>query len=216
MESENVTRAIVLDARYKHKDDRYPVKLRLTNRRKSQYFTVSVGGEKISLTKPEYAATQTARPRGDARRLADAFAASLLKAKEILEDLPAFSFAAFRRRWDSPLSERTNVFTWFSEKIKDCQKNRQIGTRETYEDARDAFMAFTGKKYLDLRDIDPHFLQRYERWNAEHGNAASTAAIYLRCLRHVYRRAMKDGAIPAALIAAAVWFREWLSGLLNF
>jgi integrase/recombinase XerD len=87
----------------------------------------------------------------------------------------------------------------FDHLIKEYEANGQIGTRDSYRDARNSLMAYGGHG-LTLDKIDRRWLEGYEKWaqvprkfaknKTAKACSLTTIAIYLRCLRHVFNEAI--------------------------
>jgi integrase/recombinase XerD len=112
-----------------------------------------------------------------------------------------------------PFPISLDVGILFDYLIKEYDANGQIGTRDNYRDAKASFLKYGGSG-LRLDKIDRRWLEGYEKWagqpkprtsdgylrsgkfvkfNTESllpGCSLTTIAMYLRCLRHVFREAI--------------------------
>ncbi len=119
------------------------------------------------------------------------------KAEAILEKLPNASRESFQRLFKSEAdlanSRKTDMTFLFNEYIVALRSEDRIKSAENMEHALRSFKRY--KPALFLEDIDSQFLKGYRAWMEKSGNSATTAQIYLRNLRTIFNKAIKDGYI---------------------
>ena len=119
------------------------------------------------------------------------------KAEKILERLPNPSRETFNRLFKSETdlfaSNKTDVSFLFGEYIRTCEQEERIKTALNIKAALNSFLKYKPKLFLE--DIDEAFLKGYRRWMENQGNSATTAQIYMRNLRSIFNKAIKDGYI---------------------
>jgi integrase len=187
----SITTGIYLDTRRSLKDDTYPVKLRVTYKRETQFFKT-----KFSLTEQDFKTITTqAKPRGELKDLKKSLSKIETDADAVIEKLRTFSFDLFKKNYFSDNIDESDLFAQFNHKIKILRVEERIGSANTYLCALNSIKDFYSKATLDLHNVTPQFLQEYENWMSSHGNSLTTVGIYLRCVRHLFNRAIEEGIV---------------------
>ena len=184
------TTSFYLDTRRAKKDDTYPVKLRITFERKTVYYPT-----KHSLTKENYEKVFSKKPRKPYKDILLELTALENKAIKIIEDIGDFSFELFDRRFSDKSSNLGSVFRAFTEHIDILKEKGNIRNSDIYKSARKSFTDFKDLNSIRFEQITPSFLEDYEKWMRERPRSITTTAMYLRCLRKIFRKAIKDGIV---------------------
>lgn len=106
-----VTTSIYLNKRKVKKDGTYPVKLRLTFRRKSRLYKTN-----YSLSIKEFDKVISKKPRGIFKEYRISFTTIEQNAINILKKFPVFSFKSFEKRYLRNNFDAKNIFCYFEEK----------------------------------------------------------------------------------------------------
>ncbi len=189
-EKEDWSVGIYRDPRTKDKKGRNPIKLRVTYKRHSRLYKT-----KFHLTKDDFEKVMGAKPREkykDTRREIDACERN---AVEILKGLRSFSFEVFRRRLFTDSGDQGNIFSAFKEYIAELDEQDRIGNSSVYTAAMNSLKEFHPGEDLQFYEITPSFLKRYEKWmveRVEKQHSVTTVAIYARCIRRLYNRAIRN------------------------
>lgn len=185
-----VTGLILLDERKKKKNNLYPVKYRLTYKRKLYY-----SGSGIDLSTEDWKILESTKKRDliEKRNLViDGFDRIVDAIKDIFKKENAFSFEAL----DKYLNKGTtsDLFKIFENTISSLQNSGRIGSAIAYKCALTSIKSFWNKDELQLQDVNTTFLQNYESWMLVEENKKSytTIGIYIRQLRAIYNVARKD------------------------
>lgn len=80
-----------------------------------------------------------------------------------------------------------------SERLK--QLNR-LRTAETYATALNSLLRFRNGSKVSFREVDSAFLEEYEAYMKSKGITPNTTSFYMRILRAVYNRAVRQGLTP--------------------
>ena len=185
----DITTAIYLDTRREDKDEIYPVKLRITFKRKSRLYKT-----KYHLSKDDFNRAMGERPRKDYKDLNRDLIGVEKHALEIIESLRTFSFDAFKRRLVSNTGDQANLFSAFKEYIAELDEDDRVGNSVVYTAAQHSFERFRPGGSLNFSEITPKFLKQYEKWMIEtESNGTTTVGIYLRCVRRLFNRAIRSG-----------------------
>lgn len=186
------TTAAVLDTRYqKVSSDTFPVRLRITNNKIQKYFPT-----KFSMTEKEWKTMKGSRP-GDLKETLLEITAIESKAAGIIDKMKTFSFDQFKKKFDLTSNGVGLVSTAFDNYIKSLSENDQVGTANSYGNAKNSIEKF--RPALTFDDITPESLQQYERWMLKKDNSLTTIGWYLRCLRNLFNEAREAGEIPQAV-----------------
>lgn len=87
------------------------------------------------------------------------------------------------------------LFPYMEESVRKLRTLGKIRTAETYQTALSRFRRFRHGIDVRLADIDDELMSAYERELKESGLCANTTSFYMRILRAVYNRALKEGLI---------------------
>ncbi len=189
---------IFLDTRRIKKDDTYPVKLRITFQRKTNFYNTTV-----SLTEKDFELATSENPKGDLKDTKFDLIEIEQKAIKIIKNLTQFSFSAFDKYFFGPSYDKTDLFAKYEEYITLLEKNDQIGTASAYRCSKKSFYKFL-QKYHGLQtesfpfsEVNHLLLQEYENYMLkELKSSYSTIGIYLRPMRTLFNMSREDGDIP--------------------
>lgn len=87
------------------------------------------------------------------------------------------------------------LFPYMEESVRKLRTLGKIRTAETYQTALSRFRRFRHGKDVRLADLDDELMSAYERELKESGLCANRTSFYMRILRAVYNRALKEGLI---------------------
>jgi integrase/recombinase XerD len=120
------------------------------------------------------------------------------KAETILERLHYPTKESFTRLFkaetDLFVSGKTDIIFLFNETIEQLKREERLGTADNYRMAKTSLLKF--KKQIFFEEIDNRFLKDYLEWSIAQGRSRTTALIYLRVLRAIFNKAIKEGFIP--------------------
>ena len=178
--------AIILETRTPRKDKTYPVKLRLTIDRKSNYY-----GLDHYLKEVEFKDLFTPKKQG---KLQSELIQTKKKADNLLETMDPPSFEKFRRLFTQK-GDGGNVKKYYLTYIDECKKANRLGTASSYECSMNSLNEVKGIETLGFRGITPEWLNDYEGKMTSAKKSLSTIGIYIRPLRFLYNRAIRDGIV---------------------
>jgi integrase/recombinase XerD len=185
----DVTTAIILDKRRIRKDKKYRVKLRITHERIQKYYPT-----KFTLTEMEFELINTPQPRGNFKVTKLILSDIEKQAKQVVNDLPQFSFEAFERHYKNPKGSK-NLNSFYDTYIKDLKKEGRAGTVHNYQTSIKSLTEFNKGRDLTFGEITPAFLFNYEKWMLNKGNSITSVGIYTRPLRAIFNKAIRDRII---------------------
>lgn len=182
--------SIILETRSLTKDNTYPVKLRLTIDRQARYY-----GLNYYLTEQEFEKVYSPRPRDEYKKLRKKFDDLEERAEKILDKMNSPSFDTFRPLFTQKEGEG-NVEKYYLTYIAELKKQHRYGTADSYQCSLKSLQEHKGLN--KFKSITPEWLRDYQTKMQDAGKSISTVGVYLRPLRKLYRRAIRDGVISEA------------------
>lgn len=186
---------IILDTRRVKKNGLYPLKVRITYKRKTRYYSLNyditqgnydrlIAGKRLS---PELQSIHS--------KIYKEFGII----REILDNMKEFSFEAFNNIYLRNEVRSDNVEECFLKCISAKRALKRVGTAESYGQALSSLIQFhkgtNGLTKLTFSIITPHWLHKYETKMISEGKSLATVGVYLRSLRSVFNTAIEDGII---------------------
>ncbi|MCK9613289.1 MAG: site-specific integrase [Bacteroidales bacterium] len=194
-----VTTAIILETRKPRKDNLYPVKLRVTYKRDRRYYTLKDEvGKTFALSESDFAKIMGERPRDPFKKIALYFSSEEQHARDVIKKIvPAFSFPAFEKKYFTDLEDDEDLFSGLDTAAKALREEGRISTAVAYECTKNSLEDFHVKKILPYSYVDIQFLNKYEKWMLANDKSSTTIGIYLRNVRALFNKAVKNGKISA-------------------
>jgi integrase len=188
---------VVLRTQRKLIDNRYPIKLRITYNRKSQYYSLPLNiHDSLSASRDEWNSIQSGSTRRNLKEHKRKIVAYEERAEEILKSWHStgkpFTFDNFKLEFFNKRESRT-LADLFDGVIQSLTTENRIGTANAYENAKTSVLGFAGNKSIQLYDVDERFLIRYESWMRSRDRSVSTIGMYLRALKRIINTAIKEG-----------------------
>ncbi len=172
------------------KDSRHPIVLRITYLRRRKYYTI---GEKA--TADEWDKINSTNSKGESRKIGKKIEEVENQAEEVILDLERkdanFTFDAFEQLFFSDRSN-TTVFKFIDQLIESFYQRGQIGNANVYKGTKSELYRYRKKRDLSFDDITYSFLNRWET-SLSSTNGTNSISIYMRTLRAVYNKAIKEG-----------------------
>jgi site-specific recombinase XerD len=191
LKEKGVSIVAFLDTIRPRKDKTFTVRLRIIHNRFPKYYTT-----KINLSKSDWIKLAEGKRLGENLKDKKTIIYRLIrKAYTIVYELPEFTFDLFDKKFLRKAGDATNIYHAFDEYIKECKSEDRLGTASSYEYARNALQEFSGKEKLRYEAITPKFLKDFEKWWVKQDKSLTSVGIYLRCVRHLYNKAIKSGDV---------------------
>lgn len=187
---EDVSAAIFLDVRKSKDNGDYPVKIRVTHKRKQHYYRCM----DISIDEWETLISGK-KPRGVLLETKKLIYISFQTIIEIIKDLaPGKHFTI--PELDMRLSKGTedSILDAFKNKMEGLEKDGKVGTAAWYKCALKSIEKYT-KKDLKFADITPEWLKGYQKHMEEEENKYTTISINMRALRAIINEGKARGII---------------------
>ncbi len=167
------------------KNDKYPVKIRITFNRARRYY-----GTGIDLSAEEWSQVFSSKP-GNLSSIRDELVEMQTKARNTITGMPVFNWAVFVDKFYGKGTDNTlaGLLKQYEDELK---MKGNIGNMKVTHTSRLSLEEFGEVK---LNDISPELLNRYEKWMLGNGKKLTTVGVYLRSWRTVINIAIEKGLI---------------------
>lgn len=152
--------------------------------------------EKSRVSVPENATLRRKEELSILQEQLDNMDVFLYKEKERLEERSmlgieamAASCAEYFRAW--------SLSAYMQKVVEEIMGNGKVETARHYQSTLNAFMRFREKKELPLKNLNEVVLKSFETYLFNRGLSGNTVSFYLRNLRAVWNRAVKDGLVKS-------------------
>ena len=113
-----------------------------------------------------------------------------------------------RQKQKKELVSNEYLFPFMQETIVQLQKLGKTRTAETYQSALASFMRFREGKDVLISHIKDNLIVAYENSMKASGLSSNTTSFYMRILRAVYNRAVKQGITKQKYPSFNMYIRE--------
>jgi integrase/recombinase XerD len=187
-----ITIRIVLDDRKKKLDGVYSVKLRVTFERQQKYYLTG-----FKMCHDEFKQTMRDVPPKRFQNTKAELDEMVLKARNVLKGLSAFSFLGFEKKFLNNAKPEESLFDLYQVVIDAKYKRGTIGTAINYRCSMRSLKKYCGK--LTYIDLTPELLRDYENHLLSEGKKVTTIGIYMRPLRAIINEAIALGYLAREL-----------------
>ena len=98
-----------------------------------------------------------------------------------------------------------SMFRYMEQIISGLRINGRVRTSETYKAAFNSFWKFRDGRDMKFDCLTEGIMEEYEGWLRQGGKCLNTISFYMRILRAVYKRAVKDGLTEDRTIFSKVY-----------
>lgn len=185
-----VTVSAMLDSRRIHKDNKYPIKIRVTFKRERKYYPT---GKSLSMDEWSILSTSKKAIMLEIRAAVENTYNIIRGTVDKLINDDDFTFQALNNRLGYGLYE--SIEPAFHKKIEMLQHTEKYGNAQIYKNALSSLLEFAGKD-IKFKDITPEWLSQYEAHCLKVKNySISTVNFYLGRLKTIMNIARKNGVI---------------------
>jgi len=186
-----ITIVSMLDTRHATKDEKFPVKIRVTFNRGRKYYST---GKYLSLKDWEKLPLTKIRSFSEVKSDIQNSFEKVKGIVQTLEETNNFSFELLNRDLGKSLNDTIN--TAFKAKISNLESEGRSGTQLYYNAALVSIEKFAGANIL-FSDVTIDWLNRYEKYMLKEGRGYTTIGMYLRAIRTILNEAIRSGIIKA-------------------
>ncbi|MBE7169508.1 MAG: site-specific integrase [Williamsia sp.] len=202
MQNTNIT--VSLDTRRQKKDGSYPVIMRLGHNARTTAITVGFSVLQKDWDDDKKAVRKSYSGTASVSRLNNLLQKKKAEAMDVILKLHesgvlnTLSVSALRDRIDR--KDFTNSFFSYAEKqIEDLIKASRIGTARCYKGVVAILKTHTRGHDLKFQDISYAFLMTLETSHHSKGNGANGLSVYMRTIRAIFNKAIKEGLVDKEL-----------------
>ncbi|MBT7464000.1 MAG: hypothetical protein HN686_08445, partial [Bacteroidetes bacterium] len=177
----------------KYKDGRHPIILQVIHNKKRKYITT---GYKAKKSEWNFEKDIVGNKHPNSTRLKNRLKSKIVAAeKELLKlEDKGKPYTIDQLMAQISTKDSSGDFIAFTEeKISELKKVGSVGNARVYQTFLGSFKAFTGKTELDIIDIDYSLLVKYEGYLKENDASVNTISNYMRTMRAIYNKAIKEG-----------------------
>ena len=186
---DGVTVAAVIDTSHPKKNGLFPVRIRVTYRRRLCYYTT---GKDLTAEEWEMLPTTKVRALVDIRKDIESSYQIVRAAVEELAGAGGFSLDALNNRLEGAASDTVNMM--FRGKIEELKKAGRVGSMLVYDNVLKGLERFAGMR-IRFEAVTVSWLGKYADFLRKEGKTQTTIAIHLRHLRAILNEAKRLGAI---------------------
>ena len=95
-------------------------------------------------------------------------------------------------------SRRSTVLAYVETQAARLEANGKLGTARNYRRTLGSFSDFLGGRDIPFSLVDERLVGQYDDWLRRRGVVRNTVSFYMRILRAVYNRAVKEDVVPQA------------------
>jgi integrase/recombinase XerD len=177
----------------KYIEDRYCIRLRITYKSVPHYYTI----KGVMASKEEWAKMNSRCP-SSLREKKDVVLGELLKANDILVEMPRFDAKKFKAKLRGELGDVNDVWGAIEAYIRNAEKKGCYSSAQSYTSARTNFQEYWGTGPLTFEQIDLEWLNGFKSWATGKGEKKpkrikreSTVGVYTRNLKRLYNEAAR-------------------------
>ena len=93
-------------------------------------------------------------------------------------------------------SRRSTVLAYVETQAARLEANGKLGTARNYRRTLGSFSDFLGGRDIPFSLVDERLVEQYDDWLRRRGVVRNTVSFYMRILRAVYNRAVKEDVVP--------------------
>jgi integrase len=194
----NTNIVITLDTRRQKKDKTYPLIMRLGHNERTTSIQLGITllekdwDEKNRIVRKSYDGVSTVSRLNNLIQKKKTDAMDIIFRLNESKQLPLLSITSLRERIEQ--QGKSQSFIKYGEAlVTELKKANRIGTASSYQGVINVLRKFTGGTTLSFTDINYSFLSRFETDHKSRGNGINGLAVYMRSIRAIYNRAIKEG-----------------------
>lgn len=113
-------------------------------------------------------------------------------------ELDKFSVSALRDKIVGA-GKSLSFIHFAKQQIEELIQTKRIGTAKSYKGVVSVLETFWGGKDLQFKDVNYSFLNRFEINHKKNGNQLNGLAVYMRTIRAIFNKAIKEGVADQTL-----------------
>lgn len=196
----NTNIVITLDTRRKKKDGTYPLIMRLGHNERTIPVPIGIDllekdwDDKNRMVRKTYVGVNTVSRLNNLIQKKKADAMDIILKLNEAKQLHSLSVTELKDRITQQ-GKRASFFAYSQKLVEDLYLAHRDGTARSYKGVISIIKTFTAGKELYFPDITYTFLSRLETDHKSRGNGTNGLAVYMRTIRAIYNKAIKDGVV---------------------
>ncbi|WP_435135979.1 site-specific integrase [Formosa sp. A9] len=196
----NTSIKLTLDTRRKKKDGTYPIILRLSHLRKTTSIRV---GESVPLNywdenseriKKSYSDSTTVKRLNNKLLKEKVLANNIIDKLNEKEELNYLSVTQLKNKITKKVTVKS-FFEYSNTIIDELNKVERYGNANSYYAVTKILKKFNNNHDLKFNEVNYGFLKKFEKYHYSRGNSTNGLAVYMKTIRAIYNKAIKDGII---------------------
>jgi integrase/recombinase XerD len=183
--------ALTQDTYQASKDDRFVIRLRITDNRNVKYIVLDE-----RLTESEFAKIQAGKPTKDIKDQAIRLEFHLTRAKSIAQKIEPFDIKEFKNKFsgtENAVMKCAKIEPLFTSIITGKRTLKAFSTADSYESTLHKLIAYKGN--VAITDITKEFLLGFENFIDPTAKGTATVGIYMRNIRASLNIAIDKGIL---------------------
>jgi site-specific recombinase XerD len=192
---------LLLDNRRPKADGTFPLIIRIIHNRTIAQITLGTyleekdWNEEKKMIKTTFKGTESVTRLNNQIRTKTNDVADFIAKLDEKKILHSFTTAnQIKERFEKKL-EKVFVFAYMQQLIDEMEKANRIGNARTYKSVKGILETYCNDKDMTFNEMDYAFLMRFETDHYASGNKVNSLSVYMRTLRAVFNRAIKDELI---------------------
>ncbi len=178
------------------KDGTYPVMLRFTQGKKSNYMSLEVSCLPDQWDDAQLLKSNFPNSIYQNNRISDILTEARRHILKFTESGEPYTAEDIIRKLKGETTEVSfNEFT--NKEIRKMKEAKQLGNAAIYESTLKQLKKYRGEQDLKFGEINYKFLTELEAFFRSRDNKTNTISLYIRTIRAIFNRAIKQGLIPA-------------------
>lgn len=196
----NTNIVISLDERRKKKDGSYPLVMRLGHNKRTTAIPLDISlqtkdwDDELRVVRKSYVGTNSITYLNNTIQKSKSEAMDIIFKLNETGRLQSMSIVEVRNQIVRK-NAATSFFEYTNQQIEDLISANRIGTARSYKGVVAILKTYTKNRELFFRDITYTFLTKLENSHLSKGNSYNGLSVYLRAIRAIFNKAIKDGAI---------------------
>lgn len=195
---------ITLDTRNEKKDGTFPLLMRIIHYGKSLPIPLGISMKEKDwdsnkrIIKSSYKGSESITRLNNLLQKKKTEALDIITKLEDQKVLNTMSVHEIRSRIQKK-SDRNSFFDYMEKRIEEMKNMQRIGNARSYKIALGVLQNFNKDKDLTFQELNYSFLNKFEKWHLSKGNTLNGFAAYMRTIKAIYNKAIKDGMVEKEL-----------------
>jgi len=193
----NTSITISLDTRRSKKDGTFPLVMRLTHKDNTTAIPLGISilekhwDAESKTVRKSYVGTSSVSRLNNLIQKKRADAMDIILKLHEAGKLQALSVADLRAKLDQKQAGQS-FSAYGNNQVAELIKANRIGTARSYKEVLSVLKGFN-RREVAFHDLTYSFLNKFETYHKSKGNSANGFAVYMRTIRAIYNKAIKDG-----------------------